>query len=81
MEGSPVQSPCLSLLYWGVEYRSRLTGPFSVVTKSKEVPFEVGTACRGAISLKENMSINEEHLYDDHTVVLMSVPQRQSSYI
>lgn len=42
---SPVQSPCWSSLYWGVEYRSRHTGPFSVVTKSKDVPFGVGTAC------------------------------------
>ena len=45
VNSSPVLSLRWSILYWGVEYKSRQTGPFSVVTKSKDVPFEVGITC------------------------------------
>lgn len=49
-----------SILYWGVEYKSRQTGPFSTVTKSKDVPFEVGTACGS--SLKKKLRIRTAEL-------------------
>lgn len=52
---SPVQSPRSSSLYWGVEYKSRHTGPFSVATKSKDVPFGVGSACRQPQWITNNM--------------------------
>lgn len=52
---SPVRSPCWSSLYWGVEYKSRHTGPFSVATKSKDVPFGVGTAWRPPQWITNNM--------------------------
>lgn len=54
-QSSPVQSPRWSSLYCGVEYRSRHTGPFSVVTKSKDVPFGVGTTWGWRQWISENM--------------------------
>lgn len=50
INSSPVPSLGWSILYWGVEYKSRQTGPFSVTANSKEVPFEVGTACRSFLN-------------------------------
>lgn len=54
-QGSPLQSSGWSSLYWGVEYKSRQTGPFSVVTKSKDVPFSVGSGCRSSQCMNHNM--------------------------
>lgn len=45
VDSSPGPSLGWPILYWGVEYKSRPTGPLSVVRKSKDVPFEVGAAC------------------------------------
>lgn len=42
-----MQPPDGSVLYWGVENRSRQTGPLSVM-KSNDVPLDVGTAWEGA---------------------------------
>lgn len=60
--GSPVSSLGWSILYLGVEYKSRRTGPLSAVTKSKDVPFEVGTACKSRIEITNNISLTEEQI-------------------
>lgn len=71
---SPASSLAWSILYLGVEYKSRRTGPFSAVTKSKDVPFEVGTACKLRVEITNNIS--EEQIRYVITLVYDILPHK-----
>ncbi len=60
INSSPVPSLGWSILYCGVEYKSRQTGPFSVVTKSNDVPLEMGTACKPSSQNYKYISVTEQ---------------------